>query len=67
MSGDGETADLTERIPLGRDAKLWDEFDPNLYTVTCRLATTAGGRACEHEKSAVFGLREWLRAATMCC
>lgn len=58
VSGDGETADLTERIPLGRDAKLWDEFDPNLYTVTCRLATTAGGRACEHEKSAVFGLRE---------
>ena len=58
VSGGGETADLTERIPLGRDAKLWDEFDPNLYTVTCRLATTAGGRACEHEKSAVFGLRE---------
>ena len=58
VSGDGETADLTERIPLGRDVKLWDEFDPNLYTVTCRLATTAGGRACEHEKSAVFGLRE---------
>ncbi len=45
-------------ISLGGKIKLWDEFNPNLYKVTCRLETQAGDQHFRHDKSATFGMRE---------
>ncbi|WP_455592723.1 sugar-binding domain-containing protein [Bacteroides sp.] len=47
-----------EKILLGKDVQRWDEFHPNLYTVTCNLHTTVGKAEYQHDKSATFGLRE---------
>ncbi len=44
---------LTVNIPLGRDARLWDEFDPALYLVTASLRSDAGIDL----RSERFGLR----------
>ncbi len=40
-------------IPLGRDARFWDEFDPALYTVTTTLNSDSGSDS----RSERFGLR----------
>ena len=58
VSGDGEKVSLKETLQLGKEAKLWDEFNPNLYTVECTLLTGAGKESFEHKKSATFGMRE---------
>jgi hypothetical protein len=42
--------------PLGVDARLWDEHEPNLYDLT--LALTADGGASD-VKEVLLGLREW--------
>lgn len=52
---------LTENIPLGQHVKLWDEFNPNVYTITCKLLTATDKESCEHTKSATFGMREVTR------
>lgn len=44
---------ITASIPLGRDVRLWDEFDPALYTVTATISTDAGADS----RAARFGLR----------
>jgi hypothetical protein len=41
------------RLPLGENAKLWDEFDPNLYTAILNLKTDAG----TDRKEIRFGFR----------
>lgn len=41
-------------IPLGANAKLWDEFAPNLYRVDVTVHTARG----EDTKSTTFGLRQ---------
>lgn len=46
--GTGGTAELD--VPLGGEAKLWDEFDPVLHRLTLRLG--------EDEKTVAFGLRQ---------
>ena len=48
----GGTAELF--VPLGEDAKTWDEFQPHLHRLNVALASPAG----EHAKEIVFGLRE---------
>jgi hypothetical protein len=45
----------TLNVPLGPQAKLWDEFSPNLHRLTVRL--TGGG--VDESKEVVFGLREF--------
>jgi hypothetical protein len=52
----GDNAELV--LPLGADAKPWDEFSPALYRVTVRLA--AGD--CRDARTVETGLREF-RAA----
>ncbi|MFL6255624.1 MAG: sugar-binding domain-containing protein [Pyrinomonadaceae bacterium] len=42
-------------VPLGRDAKTWDEFSPALQKLTLRLQ----GESVEESKELVFGLREF--------
>ncbi|MET0572925.1 MAG: sugar-binding domain-containing protein [Pedobacter agri] len=45
-------------IPLGKNAKLWDEFNPNVYQITAQLNTSDGKTNYQHEKATTFGLRE---------
>ena len=45
-------------IPMGKNAKLWDEFNPNVYEITCQLNTSDGKINYQHEKATTFGLRE---------
>ena len=45
-------------IQLGKNIKLWDEFNPNVYTVTCLLNTNTDKAKYQHEKSVDFGMRE---------
>ncbi|TSA32565.1 MAG: glycoside hydrolase [Verrucomicrobiaceae bacterium] len=49
---DGGMAEL--EIPLGKDAKLWDEFTPALQRLTVKLT----GDGADDERHLVFGLRE---------
>ena len=50
-SGGGKVEML---LPLGEAAKLWYEFQPNVYTLTTTLETVAG----VDEQTVTFGLRE---------
>ncbi|PUV22784.1 sugar-binding domain-containing protein [Sphingobacterium athyrii] len=45
-------------IALGKNMKLWDEFNPNLYQISCQLTTSDGKNAYQHEKKTTFGMRE---------
>jgi hypothetical protein len=49
-------------LPVGgvKDARTWDEFNPELYTLTAELRTNAFGTpvAGQHSRSVTFGLRE---------
>ena len=42
-------------VPLGREAKTWDEFGPNLQRLTVRLT----GEGVDESREVVFGLREF--------
>ncbi|HEX8685998.1 MAG TPA: glycoside hydrolase family 2 TIM barrel-domain containing protein, partial [Pyrinomonadaceae bacterium] len=42
-------------VPLGREAKLWDEFSPALQRLTLRLR----GEGVDEGRELVFGLREF--------
>ncbi|SDD82791.1 Glycosyl hydrolases family 2, TIM barrel domain [Pricia antarctica] len=41
--------------PMGENPLLWDEFDPNLYTMQLSLQSQKG----KHEKEVVFGMRDF--------
>lgn len=58
VSGNDSVICFEEFIPLGKTIKLWDEFNPNIYRITCQLNTLAGNVNFQHEKSADFGMRE---------
>ncbi|WP_233164527.1 sugar-binding domain-containing protein [Pedobacter sp. ASV28] len=45
-------------ILLGKNAQLWDEFNPNVYQINVQLNTSDGKENYQHEKAATFGLRE---------
>ncbi|MGC0252437.1 sugar-binding domain-containing protein [Pseudactinotalea sp. Z1748] len=49
---------LDIELPLGAQARTWDEFDPALYDVTVHLQAEASGRAHHDEVTTVVGLRE---------
>jgi hypothetical protein len=44
------------KLPLGKDALLWDEFSRNLYTVKAQL--TVAGSGLKSSATTTFGLRE---------
>ncbi|MBP7935086.1 MAG: discoidin domain-containing protein [Phycisphaerae bacterium] len=52
--GDGQRILVETDYALGRDALLWDEFAPHVYTLTAR-ATTASGTDTQHVD---LGLRQ---------
>lgn len=49
---------IEDVIQLGNKIKRWDEFTPNVYTLTCRLTSTVGETEYQHEKAVDFGMRE---------
>lgn len=47
-----------EVIPLGKKIKHWDEFNPNVYNLTCRLNMHTNDEIFSHQKTVDFGMRE---------
>lgn len=58
VSGKDSVIHFEGIIPLGNQVKLWDEFNPNVYNITCQLNTSSDQAKYQHEKSASFGMRE---------
>lgn len=58
VNGNDSVINLETAIQLGKTVKLWDEFNPNVYKITCRLNTISGNQKFQHEKSTTFGMRE---------
>ena len=58
VSGKDSMLVFEDQISLGKNIKCWDEFNPNLYEITCRLKTKTENETYQHEKSTVFGMRE---------
>lgn len=58
VNGNDSIISFEDVIQLGKNIKLWDEFNPNVYKITCQLNTTVGKAKYENEKSADFGMRE---------
>ncbi|MFV0390424.1 MAG: sugar-binding domain-containing protein [Paludibacteraceae bacterium] len=47
-----------EKMLLGKNVNLWDEFNPNLYTVDCSLTAKNKEKTYKDEKATTFGMRE---------
>lgn len=58
VSGSDSLINFEGTIALRKNIKLWDEFTPNLYKITCKLNTENNGLEYQHEKSTSFGMRE---------
>ncbi len=52
------------RLPLGPDARTWDEFSPALYRLRVDLTAIADGRRATDLRETDFGLREFGRKGT---
>lgn len=58
VAGTDTLIHIEKEIPMGKNVRLWDEFHPQLYTVTCRLETQGKSQAYSHSRTATFGMRE---------
>ncbi|NDV60461.1 sugar-binding domain-containing protein [Bacteroides sp. 519] len=58
MSGNDSIISIEDVVQLGNKIKLWDEFNPNVYTLTCQLNTNTDKGNYQHKKSVDFGMRE---------
>jgi len=58
VNGNDSVIYVEDIIQLGKNIKLWDEFNPNIYTISCQLNTNTDKGKYQHEKSADFGMRE---------
>ena len=68
VSGDGEKVSLKETLQLGKEAKLWDEFNPNLYTVDVHAADRHRRKSPSNIRSRrPSACAKWRRAATTSC
>ncbi|UFU02932.1 glycoside hydrolase [Ruania suaedae] len=56
LTASGAHVDVS--LPLGEDARAWDEFDPTLYEVTVTLITDLHGAEHRDTVTTTFGLRE---------
>lgn len=54
-------ADVEVVVELGADARLWDEFDPNLYDLS---VTSENANGSSHTETLTAGLREVATAGT---
>lgn len=58
VNGNDSLTYVEDVIQLGKKVKLWDEFNPNVYKITCQLNTSNDKASYQHEQSADFGMRE---------
>lgn len=58
VNGNDSIISFEDVIQLGKNIKLWDEFNPNVYKITCQLNTNVGKAKYQNEKSVDFGMRE---------
>lgn len=58
VNGKDSVIYVEETIQVGKNIKLWDEFNPNVYAVNCQLNTKDSKKNYLHEKSVDFGMRE---------
>lgn len=58
VNGNDSLTYVEDVIQLGKKVKLWDEFNPNVYKITCQLNTSNDKASYLHEQSADFGMRE---------
>jgi hypothetical protein len=49
--------ELKMELPIGNDAKLWNEFHPNLYSLTAELTESTSGN--KDTRTTTFGMREF--------
>ena len=49
---------VTAELPMGANARLWDEFSPNLYDLTVSLSAKAAVRAFSDSRTVTFGMRD---------
>lgn len=54
----GETSEIEIPLVLGDEARLWDEFSPNLIDLSVSLKASASGKSFTDTRSLKFGLRE---------
>ena len=57
---EGDHAEMKIIYPMGNNPLLWDEFHPNLYSLTVRLNSKSG----TDEKVVSFGMREFKTEGT---
>ncbi len=50
-----DTTEVSFTYPMGEDTKLWDEFDPALYSLNVKV--TAKGTKESHQLTETFGMR----------
>lgn len=58
VTGADSLINFENTIPLGKNIKLWDEFSPNLYQLTCALNANYKELKYQHELATTFGMRE---------
>jgi len=58
FAASGSSVTVETAMPMGRGARLWDEFSPALHDLTASLAATGGNSRCADERTVVFGMRE---------
>jgi beta-galactosidase/beta-glucuronidase len=56
----GGSSEIEQEYPMGNNPVLWDEFKPNLYTMSISLA---GGNVQDH-KVVTFGMRDFKTRGT---
>ena len=54
VSWTAQGGSVESTYPMGNECQLWDEFRPNLYTMTVELK----GPNCQSQRSVQFGMRE---------
>jgi hypothetical protein len=54
FSGTGRSFEVAMDYPMGRDVKLWDEFSPNMYTMSVSIS----GDGFEDSGTVDFGMRQ---------
>lgn len=50
---------VSAELPMGDDARLWDEFSPALYDLTATLSAEQGGTKSADVRSTRFGMRKF--------
>ncbi len=59
VKGNGKKTIIDITYKTGEQAPLWDEFNPAMLDLNLALEASAGGRSYQHQRSVVFGMRQF--------